>query len=37
LFFSSRTSAPWGRPPLDQMLRAVDVITERKMPPRGEA
>ncbi len=37
LFFASRGSAPWGRPPLDQMLRAVDVITERKMPARGEA
>jgi peroxiredoxin len=37
LFYASRTSAPWGRPPIDQMLRAVDVITERKMPPRGEA
>jgi hypothetical protein len=24
-------------PPLDQMLRAVDVVTERKMPARGEA
>ena len=37
LFFASRGSAPWGRPPLDQMLRAVDVVTERKMPARGEA
>ena len=37
LFFASRGSAPWGRPPLDQMLRAIDVVTERKMPARGEA
>jgi peroxiredoxin len=37
LFFASRNSAPWGRPPLDQMMRAIDVITERKMPARGEA
>lgn len=36
LFFSSRGSAPWGRPPLDQMLRGIDVATERKMPARGE-
>jgi peroxiredoxin len=37
LFFASRGSAPWGRPPLDQMLRAIDVVAERKMPARGEA
>ena len=37
LFFASRGSAPWGRPPFDQMLRAVDLVTERKMPARGEA
>jgi peroxiredoxin len=37
LFFASRGSAPWGRPPMDQMLRAIDVVTERKMPARGEA
>jgi len=37
LFFASRGSAPWGRPPLDQMLRAIDVVIERKMPARGEA
>ena len=36
-FFVSRGSAPWGRPPLDQMLRGIDVATERKMPARGEA
>lgn len=37
LFFASRGSAPWGRPPFDQMLRGIDVATERKMPARGEA
>jgi peroxiredoxin len=37
LFFASRGSAPWGRPPLDQMLRGIDIATERKMPARGEA
>lgn len=37
LFYASRNSAPWGRPPLDQMLRGIDVATERKMPARGEA
>lgn len=36
LFFSSRGSAPWGRPPLDQMLRGIDIATERNMPARGE-
>ena len=37
VFFSSRGSAPWGRPAFDQMLRGIDVATERKMPARGEA
>jgi hypothetical protein len=37
LFYASRGSSPWGRPPLDQMLRAIDVAIERKMPARGEA
>jgi len=37
LFFASTGSAPWGRPPLDQMLRGIDVALERKMPARGEA
>ncbi len=36
LFYASRSSAPWGRPPLDQMLRGIDVAIERKMPARGE-
>jgi len=37
LFYAARTSAPWGRPLLDQMLRGIDVAMERKMPARGEA
>jgi peroxiredoxin len=37
IFFASRGSAPWARPPLDQLLRAIDVALERKMPARGEA
>ena len=37
LFYAARASAPWGRPPLDQMLRGIDVAIERKMPARGEA
>jgi peroxiredoxin len=37
MFFASRGSAPWARPPLDQLLRGIDVALERKMPARGEA
>lgn len=37
LFFAARGSAPWGRPPFDQMLRGIDLVAERKMPARGEA
>ncbi len=37
IFFASRGSAPWARPPLDQLLRGIDVAMERKMPARGEA
>lgn len=37
LFFAAIGSAPWGRPPLDQILRGIDVALERKMPARGEA
>jgi peroxiredoxin len=37
LFYASRNSAPWGRPAFDQLLRGIDVATERKMPARGEA
>ena len=37
LFYTARGSAPWGRPPFDQILRGIDVVAERKMPARGEA
>jgi peroxiredoxin len=37
LFFASRGSAPWARPPLDQVLRGIDTAIERNMPARGEA
>jgi peroxiredoxin len=37
LFFASRGSAPWARPPFDQLLRGIDTALERKMPARGEA
>jgi hypothetical protein len=37
LFFASIGSAPWARPPLDQLLRGIDTALERKMPARGEA
>jgi peroxiredoxin len=37
VFFAAHGSAPFGRPPLDQMLRGIDVVTERNMPARGEA
>lgn len=37
LFFTVIGSAPWARPPLDQVLRGIDVALERQMPARGEA
>jgi hypothetical protein len=37
LFLASIGSAPWARPPLDQLLRGIDTALERKMPARGEA
>lgn len=37
LFYTAVANAPWGRPPLDQMLRGIDVAVERRMPARGEA
>ncbi|HEX9465091.1 MAG TPA: peroxiredoxin-like family protein [Alphaproteobacteria bacterium] len=37
LFFSAIQTAPWGRPPMDQMLRGIDIAVERNMPARGEA
>ena len=37
LFYASRSSAPWGRPSFDQMLRGIDITIDRNMPARGEA
>lgn len=37
LFYAARTNAPWGRPPLDQVLRGIDGAVEHKRPARGEA
>lgn len=37
LFFASRNSAPWARPPFDGLCRGIDVAYERKNPARGEA
>jgi peroxiredoxin len=37
IFFAARGSAPWGRPPFDQVLRGIDTAIERKTPARGEA
>ena len=37
IFYSSRTSAPWGRPPFEQIWRGLDIATERKTAARGEA
>ena len=37
LFYASRGSAPWGRPPFEQILRGIDTASERKTPARGEA
>lgn len=37
IFYASRGSAPWGRPPIDQVLRGISNAIERKTPARGEA
>ena len=37
LFYAAVNNAPWGRPPLDQVLRGIDLAIERKAPARGEA
>lgn len=37
LFTASISSTPWARPPLDQMLRAIDFFAEKKPLARGEA
>ena len=35
-FFASRASAPWCHPPLDQMLRAINMMTERQTSAPGD-
>jgi peroxiredoxin len=37
LFYAAVNNAPWGRPPLDQVLRGIDMAIERKALARGEA
>jgi len=37
LFYTAVANAPWGRPPMDQMLRGLDIAAERNLPARGEA
>jgi len=37
LFYMAVANAPWGRPPMDQMLRGLDIAAERNLPARGEA
>ncbi len=37
LFYAAVANAPWGRPPMDQMLRGLDIAAERNLPARGEA
>lgn len=36
LFYAARSSAPWGRPAFEQILRGIDFVTEKKLPARGE-
>lgn len=37
LFSASIANTPWARPPLDQMLRAIDFFVANNPPARGEA
>ena len=37
LYTASIANTPWARPPLDQMLRAVDFFAKNNPPARGEA
>ncbi len=37
LFIASVANTPWARPPLDQMLKGIDVFIERNLLARGEA
>ncbi len=36
LYYAAVNSAPWGRPHLPSMLKAVDFVNENDYPPRGE-
>lgn len=37
LYTASIANTPWARPPLDQMLRAIDFFAKNNPPARGEA
>jgi peroxiredoxin len=37
IFYAAITSAPWGRPPLDDILMGIDYVLEHDQPARGEA
>jgi peroxiredoxin len=37
LFSASIANTPWARPPLDQMLKAIDFFVANNPPARGEA
>lgn len=37
LFSASIANTPWARPPLDQMLKAIDFFIANNPPARGEA
>lgn len=37
VFFESIQSMPWGRPQIDDLVRAIDFVVEKSYPARGEA
>lgn len=37
LQYTAVSNSPWGRPPLAEMLTAVENISKNNVPPRGEA
>lgn len=37
LYTASIANTPWARPPLDQMLRAIDFFAKNNPPARGES
>jgi peroxiredoxin len=37
VFYAAITSAPWGRPPFDDILGGIDYVVENATPARGEA